>query len=326
MKTWKDAIIKSLEDIDSHMGTSKEIYDNIVRRQYEVPSNGKTPEATVQSQLGDFIRKGDSRIKRKKNEDNNYCYYLTEYGDEVESSPTLIEHHRKQDKTPYLERDLHPLLCSFFQSKKVFTKTIFHEQSTKKSEEHLKWMHPDIVGVKFVDYDNNVCQQLFGATMGINRVDIYSYELKREINTDYDLKKCFFQAVSNSSWANYGFLVAFEIGDNLLDEVERLGSSFGIGVIRLNANPYKSKVIVPSKRRDVDFKTMNKLCNVNVAFKEFFAQVEKRLTAEPKYVPDIMKGLKDLCDTPFADEAEIETYCKQKHIPTDEQEANANNL
>ncbi len=324
--TWKDAIIKSLEDMDSHIGTPKEIYDNIVRKQYDVSDKGKTPEATVHAQLGDFIRKGDSRIKRIKNEGNKYCYYLTEYEDKVESFPTLIEHPHKQDKTAYLERDLHPFLCSFFKNKQVFTKTIFHEQSKKKSEEHLKWMHPDIVGVRFVEYGDDVCQQLFKVTSRTNAVDIYSYELKREINSDYELKKCFFQAVSNSSWANYGFLVAFEIGDNLLDEVERLGSSFGIGVILLNANPYKSKIIVPSKRRDVDFKTMNKLCKANASFKDFFAQVEKVLTADQKYLPDIMKGLKDLCDKPFADEAEIEAYCKQMHIPTDEQETETSGI
>ena len=48
----------------------------------------------------------------------------------------------------------------------------------------------------------------------INQSDAFnliSYELKREIKSDYELKKCFFQAVSNSSWANYGYLVAFDI-------------------------------------------------------------------------------------------------------------------
>ena len=35
-----------------------------------------------------------------------------------------------------------------------------------------------------------------------------------------DLKKSYFQAVSNSSRANYSYLVALEIGDNLKDEME----------------------------------------------------------------------------------------------------------
>jgi hypothetical protein len=43
-----------------------------------------------------------------------------------------------------------------------------------------------------------------------------SYEIKKEIKTDSELKEYYFQAVSNSSWANYGYLVAFEVGDNLI--------------------------------------------------------------------------------------------------------------
>ena len=65
-------------------------------------------------------------------------------------------------------------------------------------------------------------------------------EIKKEINTDYELKKSYFQAVSNSSWANYGYLVALEISDNLKDEMERLNQSFGIGIIELKSNPYES--------------------------------------------------------------------------------------
>ncbi len=81
----------------------------------------------------------------------------------------------------------------------------------------------------------------------LNKTDTFkitSYELKKEINTNYELKEAYFQAVSNSSWANYGYLVAFEISDNLIDEIERLNQSFGIGVIELNANPYKSKIYI----------------------------------------------------------------------------------
>lgn len=31
-----------------------------------------------------------------------------------------------------------------------------------------------------------------------------------------------FQALSNSSWANYGYLVAFEINEEVMEEMERL--------------------------------------------------------------------------------------------------------
>lgn len=43
-----------------------------------------------------------------------------------------------------------------------------------------------------------------------------------------------FQAVSNSSWANEGYLVVLqEIDSEVLSELRRLNQSFGIGVIKL---------------------------------------------------------------------------------------------
>ena len=79
----------------------------------------------------------------------------------------------------------------------------------------------------------------------INRGDLFklsSFEIKKDLNNDSDLKKAFFQAVSNSSWANYGYLVAFDINSSLFDEMERLNQSFGIGIVELKANPYRSRI------------------------------------------------------------------------------------
>ena len=152
----------------------------------------------------------------------------------------------------------------------------------------------------------------------INRVDTFklsSYELKREINSDSELKKAYFQAVSNSSWANYGFLVAFEFSDNLYEEMARLNQSFGIGVIELNANPYQSKVLFPAVYRDLDFKTIDKLCKINNEFERFIEQTEKLLTASEKYITGAEKELDEFCDTYFSNDSDIEKYCKEKNIP-----------
>lgn len=42
--------------------------------------------------------------------------------------------------------------------------------------------------------------------------------------------------VSRKVLANYGYLVAFEINEEVMEEIERLNRSFGIGVILLS--PY----------------------------------------------------------------------------------------
>ena len=165
-----------------------------------------------------------------------------------------------------------------------------------------------------IEYEDNVCQSFFKATNRNDTLKIHSYELKKEITTDYELKKCFFQAVSNSSWANYSYLVAFKISDNLLEELERLNNSFGIGFIQLNSNPEKSRIMFSPKDKQLDFKTVERLCNINPDFKVFIKQIEKIITASDKYVYDVKKGLIDICDKTFETEAEALNYCKYKNI------------
>ncbi len=143
---------------------------------------------------------------------------------------------------------------------------------------------------------------------------ITSYEIKKEIKTDYDLKKSYFQTVSNSSWANFGYLVAFEINSSLMDEMERLNQSFGIGIIELKANPYESKILFQAKYKDLDFKTIDKLCKVNSDFDKFMIYIEKILTADEKYINASQKELEDFCDDFLQSDSEIKKYCEEKHI------------
>lgn len=59
--------------------------------------------------------------------------------------------------------------------------------------------------------------------------------MKKTLNFT-NLREYYFQAVSNSSWANEGYIVALDIDedDSFLAELKRLNNAFGIGVIKLN--------------------------------------------------------------------------------------------
>ena len=45
--------------------------------------SAKTPASTISALLGDFIRNGDSRVKRIKQDGGTYSYYLTENEQEI---------------------------------------------------------------------------------------------------------------------------------------------------------------------------------------------------------------------------------------------------
>ena len=317
--TVKEAILKSLEDING-LTNYLDIYNHIVAKKYYDFGQAKTPTATVSALIGDFVRNGDTRVKRIKETNGSYSYYLTKNEQnisiEILSGSTQTET-TKPDKTKtYEERNLHKLLSSYLKNTDIYSKTIFHEQSNGKDTNQI-WTHPDMVGIKFLNLQSKISQNFLKA---INRADTFkisSYEIKKEINNDNDLKKAYFQAVSNSTWANYGYLVAYEFSDSLKEEMERLNQSFGIGIIELNANAYQSKVLYQPKYRELDFKTIDKLCKMNKEFEKFIEQTEKLMNAEERYYKSTEKELDEFCDTYFSSDTEMEKYCKDNNIPTD---------
>ena len=106
------------------------------------------------------------------------------------------------------------------------------------------------------------------------RTKLWSFEVKKLINRS-NVRESFFQAVSNSSWANFGYLVASEINSNADKELRILSSSHGIGVIRLDAeNPLESQIIIPARERnDIDWNTANRLAEQNPDFRGYIENV-----------------------------------------------------
>lgn len=172
------------------------------------------------------------------------------------------------------ERDIHPFLVRYLAKKlNIYSKTVYHESSTKGSKGKNEWLHPDVVGFNLPVESWN--EKVLGLceNFSINRATIYSFELKKSITVE-TLREQFFQAVSNSSWANEGYLVGVDIDVNnleLIQEINRLSSAFGIGVIKLNLiNCEESEILFPSMRKHVlDGETMNKLFTINIDFREF---------------------------------------------------------
>ena len=99
--------------------------------------------------------------------------------------------------------------------------------------------------------------------------------------------------------------------------MERLNQSFGIGMIELKANPYESRILFQPKEKNLDFKTIDKLCRINKDFEKFIEQTEKLMTASEKYVVSTEKELDEFCDSYFSNDTEFEKYCKEKFIPTE---------
>ena len=72
---------------------------------------------------------------------------------------------------------------------------------------------------------------------------------KNSINRS-NVREAFFQTVSNSSWADFGYLVALEIADDAaMKELRMLSGLHGIGFIRLDMdNPPESSDFASCER------------------------------------------------------------------------------
>ena len=86
-----------------------------------------------------------------------------------------------------------------------------------------------------------------------------------------NVRESFFQAVSNSSWANFGYLVASNIATDTRKELRMLSALHGIGFIRLDSeNPSESEIMIPAtERREIDWDSVDRLTKENKDFYEY---------------------------------------------------------
>ncbi|GAA8093444.1 hypothetical protein HpNP4_04400 [Helicobacter pylori] len=155
---------------------------------------------------------------------------------------------------------------------------------------------------------------------GQKRHKIFSFELKKELSLS-NLKESYFQAVSNSTWANEGYLVVFVIEgknkDKVLDELKRLNQSFGIGVIKLESEFSNSKILLPAKEREIDIPTLNMLVEQSPKdFKPFMEKINKQIEKGL----DTAVDMENFFDEVLGDEAmqkHIQKHIKDKDIKND---------
>ncbi|KHL79710.1 COG2958 family protein [Helicobacter pylori] len=176
------------------------------------------------------------------------------------------------------ERDLHPFLTYMAinnENLKCYTKTIFHEESSKSIKGMDRWLYPDMVGVRFLHAEwSNENLIAFSKKFDTLPIKLVSFELKKEISVN-NCRECYFQAISNSS--NEGYLVGRHIDTHnpqLMDLLKRLHASFGIGVIDLRTDEDKSAILLNAKYKEkIDYTMAQELSDKNPKFSGFLKSV-----------------------------------------------------
>ena len=211
-------------------------------------------------------------------------FYYTEATDdeeiqqvESEKISIIVKPVDNNEKKAIGEHDLYQKLSDYLFSEDptVYTKRIDEKRSkNSRGAGGNKWLYPDVVGIEVLskDWDPKILECV--EFRGDKTLRFWSFEVKLIINKS-NVRECFLQAVTNSSWANFGYLVASEIREDAMSELRILSNSHGIGFILLNAeNPLESQILIPAKERTkIDWNTANRLIEENDDFEEYIEQI-----------------------------------------------------
>lgn len=154
-------------------------------------------------------------------------YYYSEKSDHAEvaaAENAVMLNTEDTSGTRLTEHGMYPLLSLYlWEEFGIYSKRIDEKRaSNKRGPNGNRWLYPDMVAMEDLGAEwhrevRDCVNQYFD-----KRTRLWSFEAKLLINRS-NVRECFFQAVSNSSWANVGYLVAAEIqGLDTLKELRML--------------------------------------------------------------------------------------------------------
>ncbi len=184
----------------------------------------------------------------------------------------------------FLEKDLYPIIINklYLRSDQIFSMRIDEKKSkNSKGFKGNKWLHPDIVGAQ--DLSSAWMPLVKSAANDVVPLRLWSFEVKKSILMS-NVRESFFQAVSNSSWANFGYLVAREIDEPALDELRILCPAHGIGLMLLSNHDSDSNdlnmanleiVISAVENKSVDWNIVNRIASENDDFADYVGLIDE---------------------------------------------------
>ncbi len=251
------------------------------------------------------------RIKIEKIKNNTEFYY-NETGDASDiiieplhksankPAKPAIQADKKDSSKSLSELDLYPILWEYLQSghPTVYAKHINDKESEKNEGLNgHKWRHPDLVGVERIgeDWGDETLKCASAYSGDKPKLKLWSFEVKKEI-TKSASRGCFFQTVSNSSWANFGYLVAEKIHESAMKDLSILSSLHGIGLIELNVtNPTKSRIMIPAQEKtDINWGTVGSLVKINKNFEKYIQSIRLYYGRDPHWDADYWEAKLDL--------------------------------
>ena len=282
----KDFVVEFLEKNPNQKFTAREIAIWILKSypkeckhkqsRSQARANPLDSDDALTQQIVAEIGSSRPRIEKtghiKTTESRPRRYYYTE-----QTEVSEVQNAESRLKTK--ESDLYHVLREFLSSElSVHSMRIDEKRaSNMRGINGNKWLYPDIVGIQDLSakWSREIkdCVQQYSD----KKTKLWSFEVKVLINKS-NVREAFFQAVSNSSWANFAYLVAGELeGAITSEELRILCGLHGVGFILLDAeDPTESQIRIPAKERyEIDWHTANRIADENTDFLKYIKLIKQ---------------------------------------------------
>lgn len=170
------------------------------------------------------------------------------------------------------EADLYPLLNRYLIDQKNLIPLRIDERRSSQTRggggNH--WLHPDLVALEDSLENSHPTTISVGEAYRNELIKLWSFEVKKKLTLG-NTRQAFFQTVSNSSWANFSYLVAASIDEAAKEELEILCPAHRVGLIRLDEeDPNESEILIPAEEKPtLDWAIINRLASENPDFRTF---------------------------------------------------------
>jgi uncharacterized protein len=199
-------------------------------------------------------------------------YYWTEATEEAEVAALEPLPVAAPIDSPARELELYPKLGVYLSAEFGLHAQRIDEKrsSNKRGPQGNRWLYPDMVALEDLTVDWTTEVRNCVSEAGAQKARLWSFEVKLLLNRS-NVREAYFQAVSNSSWANFAYLVAGDVeGADTLKELRMLSALHGVGLIKLDPdNAAESQIYIPARERpDIDWANCNRLAAENSDFQK----------------------------------------------------------
>ena len=302
---YREACLRVLKESMGTPLTTSSIRQRIEEKkslgEFRLNTSGGSAQGAVRKAL-ERVFKSSKTSKYCKVQIDNRCYKLVVHS---EKGPKNSSKYSIQELT-YKESDLYELVrtaCNFMDYSQI------HKHETSKGKGQI--LHPDVIGLSLVGnfIPNTPNSQLKLLNVMQAEPSFHSIEVKHGniTKTPKELEESIKQTERNGRWANFNWLLLFDVEEELVQLAVNSVKSFGIGILQLYTSPLEVIMRAKPVRSEIDHQHLSELVRLVDGFDSFINESASIIsnTIDNQMPGKLLAKSKSTC----------EQHCRNKRIP-----------